>query len=48
VVLVDMEGRDYGQAAGILGWPVGTVSGRLFRARRILRGLLEPAVGERI
>jgi len=48
VVLVDMEGRDYEQAAGILGWPVGTVSGRLFRARRILRGLLEPAVGERI
>ncbi|MDD2805604.1 MAG: sigma-70 family RNA polymerase sigma factor [Elusimicrobiales bacterium] len=48
VVLVDMEGCDYEQAAGILGWPVGTVSGRLFRARRLLRGLLEPAREERI
>lgn len=48
VVLVDIEGCDYERAAAILGWPVGTVSGRLFRARKTLRGLLEPAGGERI
>lgn len=40
VVLVDIEGCDYEQAAETLGWPVGSVSGRLFRARKILRGVL--------
>lgn len=47
VVLVDVEGLDYERAAEILGWPVGSVSGRLFRARRELRGLLR-SEGERI
>ncbi len=46
VVLVDIEGSDYEQAAETLGWPVGSVSGRLFRARRILRDILGQAEGE--
>lgn len=37
VVLVDIEGRSYAEAADVLDWPVGSVSGRLFRARRALR-----------
>ena len=41
VVLVDVEGCNYEQAAEALGWPVGSVSGRLFRARRILRDILK-------
>ncbi|HNT96899.1 MAG TPA: RNA polymerase sigma factor [Elusimicrobiales bacterium] len=45
VVLVDVEGHDYGQAAEILGWPVGSVSGRLFRARRLLRDMLRRVEG---
>lgn len=45
VVLVDVEGHDYVQAAEILGWPVGSVSGRLFRARRVLRDMLQRGDG---
>ena len=45
VVLVDVEGHDYGRAAEILGWPVGSVSGRLFRARRLLREMLRRVEG---
>lgn len=41
LVLVDVEGRNYDEAADILGWPVGSVSGRVFRARRLLRKALE-------
>lgn len=41
LVLVDMEGRGYQEAAEVLGWPVGSVAGRLFRARRLLRELLK-------
>lgn len=41
VVLVDVEGLDYEGAAEVLGWPVGSVSGRLFRARRALREFLQ-------
>ncbi len=37
VVLVDMEGYGYDDAAAILGVPVGTVRSRLFRARRTLQ-----------
>jgi RNA polymerase sigma-70 factor (ECF subfamily) len=37
LVLVDVEGRSYEEAAEILDWPVGSVAGRLFRARRLLR-----------
>ena len=45
VVLVDMEGMDYEFAAETLGCPVGSVAGRLFRARRALRAALGPMEG---
>jgi len=47
VVLVDMEGCDYERAALTLGWPVGSLSGRLFRARRLLRDSLTEAGREK-
>ena len=40
VVLVDMEGYGYADAAEALEVPVGTVRSRLFRARRILQEAL--------
>jgi RNA polymerase sigma-70 factor (ECF subfamily) len=40
VVLVGLQGLDYGHAAEILGVPVGTVASRLSTARRILRTAL--------
>lgn len=36
VVLCDLEGRTHREAASQLGWPVGTVSSRLSRARAML------------
>lgn len=40
VVLCDLEGRTYAEAAATLRCPVGTVAGRLSRARVILRDRL--------
>jgi RNA polymerase sigma-70 factor (ECF subfamily) len=40
VVLVDVEGQTYEDAAQVLGIAVGTVRSRLFRARRRLQDLL--------
>lgn len=40
VVLVDVEGYAYEDAAELLGVPVGTVRSRLFRARRLLQDSL--------
>jgi RNA polymerase sigma-70 factor (ECF subfamily) len=36
IVLCDLEGNTHRQAAEQLGWPIGTVSGRLSRARGML------------
>jgi RNA polymerase sigma-70 factor (ECF subfamily) len=47
VLLVDADGFDYGDAARILGVPVGTVASRLNRARASLRTALRPAAPER-
>ncbi len=46
VVLVDLEGLKYHQAAEVLGVPIGTVRSRLFRARGILQGRLAAVARE--
>lgn len=40
IVLSDVEGLGYGEIAGVLDIPVGTVKSRLFRGRRQLQGVL--------
>lgn len=40
LVLVDVEGHTYADAASALGVPVGTVRSRLFRARRLLQEVM--------
>lgn len=40
VVLVDVEGLPYDEAASILGVPIGTIRSRLFRGRRLLQEAL--------
>ena len=41
IVLCHLEGKTHQQAARLLRWPVGTVSGRLSRGRELLRARLE-------
>jgi hypothetical protein len=36
IVLCELEGNTHGEAAERLGWPIGTVSGRLSRAKAML------------
>jgi RNA polymerase sigma factor (sigma-70 family) len=41
IVLCHLEGKSHEEAARLLQWPVGTVSGRLSRGRQILKSRLE-------
>jgi RNA polymerase sigma-70 factor (ECF subfamily) len=41
LLLVGLEGMTYGQVAGALGLPLGTVMSRLSRGRERLRTLME-------
>jgi RNA polymerase sigma-70 factor, ECF subfamily len=41
LILVDLQGMDYQEAAQVIDVPIGTVKSRLARARRQLRAVLE-------
>jgi RNA polymerase sigma factor (sigma-70 family) len=41
IVLCHLEGKTHEEAARLLAWPVGTVSGRLSRGRQLLKARLE-------
>jgi hypothetical protein len=41
IVLCHLEGKTHEEAARLLQWPVGTVSGRLSRGRQLLKARLE-------
>src|SRR5262245_38807267 len=45
IVLCELEGKTHGEAAEQRGWPIGTVSGRLSRARAMLAERLTRAGG---
>jgi RNA polymerase sigma-70 factor, ECF subfamily len=47
LVAVDLVGLSYREAAGLLGAPVGTITSRLFRARRQIAGSLTARAPER-
>jgi RNA polymerase sigma-70 factor (ECF subfamily) len=47
VVLIDMQGTSYEDAAAMLDIPVNTVKSRLYRARRALAPKLAPFFGDR-
>ena len=42
VVLVDIQEFSYGEAAAVVGCPIGTLRSRLFRGRRAIAALLSP------
>lgn len=44
ILLRDLQGMDYQQIAEVLSVPVGTVKSRLFRARLVLRRVLEGSI----
>jgi RNA polymerase sigma-70 factor (ECF subfamily) len=41
IVLCDIEGKSHEEAARLLDWPVGTLSGRLSRGRQLLKDRLQ-------
>ena len=44
IVLIDVEDQTYASAAAICGAPIGTIRSRLFRARRLIRGMISARI----